>query len=159
MLGTIDSSILSTFDDIWRSTKGNLPHVRTELDKYLNEKGPRINNLSLSSIYKLENNIYGRFNFGYLEPMYAGISSEILLLPSENNLGAGLELNYVKARDFDQKFGLRKLNGLSKINGHVSGYWDTNFYNYLPRLIWVSILLEIKVQLLLSQEILKMDGK
>ena len=24
------------------STKGNLPHVRTELDKYLNEKGPEL---------------------------------------------------------------------------------------------------------------------
>ena len=37
--------------------------------------------------------------------MYAGISSEILLLPSENNLGAGLKFNYVK-----QEFPIKNLD-------------------------------------------------
>ena len=77
----IDRSILSDFDNIWRGSKGSLPHVRTDLKNYLNKTShTRIRDLNLASYYKLSNNLYGRFTAGYLEPMYAGISSELYLL-------------------------------------------------------------------------------
>ena len=33
----------------------------------------------MSSYFKIQDEVYGRITAGYLEPMFAGISSEILL--------------------------------------------------------------------------------
>ena len=68
--------------------------------------------------------------------MYAGVSSEILYSPQESNFSLGMEVNYVNARGYEQRFSLRELNGLSKLNGHLSGYWDTNFYDYFLHPMW-----------------------
>ena len=50
------------------------------------------------------------------------------------NYAFGAELNYVKGREFRQLTGFRTVNGLSKLNGHLSGYFDTNFYDYIAQL-------------------------
>ena len=77
----------------------------------------------MSSYFKLHE-VYGRITAGYLEPMYAGISSEILFSPINKNYAFGAEINTVKAREFKQLFGLEKLMGCQKC-GHLSGYLDT----------------------------------
>ena len=59
--------------------------------------------------------------------MYAGISAETLYSSTKSNLAFGLEVNHVKARDFKQLLGMRSLDGLSKTNGHLSAYWNTNY--------------------------------
>ena len=132
--GTGESSWLTTFDEISRGAKGSLPHVRTDIKKYANVTDPRIRDLSITSHSKLKNNLYSRITGGYLESMFAGISSEILHSPSNSSLSIGGEINYVKARSFDQIFGLRDIKGMSNLNGHISTYWDTNFHNYLVQL-------------------------
>ena len=129
----IEKSMISTFNQIHRGVKGSLPKVRTDLKNYLNVQETRINELTLSSYYKFPSNFYGRTTLGYLESMYAGVSSEILYSPQDKNFSLGMEVNYVNARGYEQRF-LRELNGLSKLNGHFSGYWDTNFYDYLIQL-------------------------
>ena len=122
---------MSDFDNIWRGSKGSLPHVRTDLKNYLNKTShTRIRDLNLASYYKLSNNLYGRFTAGYLEPMYAGISSELYLLDIFPKLSVGAELNFVKPREFSQGLGFRKIDGLASVNGHISGYWDTGYRYY-----------------------------
>ena len=32
--GAVETSLISTFDEVSRGTKGNLPHVRTDLKNY-----------------------------------------------------------------------------------------------------------------------------
>ena len=76
--GTIEESLVTNFDDIWRGKKGKLAKVRTDLKNYLNVVDTRIRNLQGSSYYKLSNNMYGRLSLGYFEPMYSGFSSEFL---------------------------------------------------------------------------------
>lgn len=127
---SLEKSVVSSFDSIWRGVKGSLPHVRTNMKEYLNVLDERIEYLTMSSYFKFQDEVYGRITAGYLEPMYAGISSEILFSPINKNYAFGAEINTVKAREFRQQFGFREINGLSKVNGHLSGYFDTGFYYY-----------------------------
>ena len=86
-----------------------------------------------ASYFKYADNIYGRITYGYLEEMYGGVSKEVILAPSNSNINIGAEVNYLKGRNFDQLFTFRDVPGLSRINGHLSIYWDTNYYNYLTQ--------------------------
>jgi hypothetical protein len=58
---------------------------------------------------------------GYLERMYGGISGEVLWKPVTSPLALGVEVNYVKQRDFDQLFGFRTYD---VVTGHASAYYD-----------------------------------
>ena len=131
---SLAKSVFSSFDDIYRGAKGSLPHVRTDMKKYLNILDERIEYLTMSSYFKLQDEVYGRITAGYLEPMFAGISSEILFSPINKNYAFGAEINTVKAREFRQLFGFREITGMPKVNGHLSGYFDTGFYYYKSQL-------------------------
>ncbi len=132
--GKLEYSYLSNFDEIWRGPKGTLPYVRSDLRNYLTEKGPRLRDLKAESFFKMSDKIYGRFSMGYFEPMYAGISAEILRSSIDSKLSFGAELNYIKAREYKQRLGFRDLKGLSKLNGHLSANWDTEYKNYIAKL-------------------------
>ena len=56
--GSFETSIFTNFDEVWRGVKGNLPHVRTDNKNYLNNTKPRIRNLLITSIFKLDSNIW-----------------------------------------------------------------------------------------------------
>ena len=128
--GSFEKSFVSTFNEIKRGIKGGLPKVRTQLKDYLNELDTRIGYLTANSLFKFSNNTFGRITLGYLEPMYAGISTEILYSPITKKHSFGAEINYVKPREFRQMFGFREIAGMPSINGHLSSYWDTGYYYY-----------------------------
>ena len=100
-------------------TKRKFPRVRTDLKNYLNITETRIKDLYANSNYKLTNNIYGRTTIGYLEPMYVGLSSEVLSFPTNKDLAFGLELNYVKPRSFRQLLSTREIKKMAYFNGHI----------------------------------------
>ena len=131
---TIEEPLETNFDEIWRGTKGRLPKVRTDLRKYLNVTDTRIKDLMGTSYFKLSKDIYGRLSAGYFEMMYSGLSTEILYAPNKHSVAIGAEANYLEARDYRQLLGNREIEGLSKLNGHLSGYWDTGYYDYLAQL-------------------------
>jgi hypothetical protein len=58
---------------------------------------------------------------GYLEPMFGGISGELLWKRVDRPYALGVELNYVQQRNFDQLFGFKDY---SVVTGHMSGYYD-----------------------------------
>ena len=133
-------SIETTFDKIWRGEKGSLPHVRTSIKNYENVIEPRIDTLTAASYSKVADDIYARITAGYLEQMYAGISSEILYAPTQSNFAFGTEFNYLKPREYRQLLGFREIprlkvdkNGFIR-TGYISGYWDTGYYNYLAQI-------------------------
>ena len=132
--GTTETPILTTFDEVWRGEKGNLPKVRTQLKNYLNETDTKITNLQASSYFKLNKEFYGRITAGIFEQMYGGISTEALYSPDSSNLAFGLEVNRVFSRDYRQLLKFKELDGLSKVNGHLSAYWNTNYKYYFAQL-------------------------
>ncbi|XNM61091.1 YjbH domain-containing protein [Escherichia coli] len=49
----------------------------------------------------LGNRFYGQVYRGYLETMYAGVGSELLYRPLDPSWALGVDVNYVKRRDWD----------------------------------------------------------
>lgn len=95
--------------------------VRSDSALYATQGDPALETLTLAWYAKQSASIYTRITAGYLETMYAGVSTEVLWQQVNLPYALGLELNYVRQRDFDQRFGLQSY---SSLNGHISGYYD-----------------------------------
>ncbi|MBF9059665.1 YjbH domain-containing protein [Rhodobacterales bacterium HKCCSP123] len=118
MLGNLDES--QQVDGPVNSPTAPYP-VRTDAYLYNRESDARIERLTFSHYGRPGPNLYSRMTLGYLERMYAGLSTELLWRPVDSRLGIGLEVNHVWQRDFDGGFGLRDY---SVTMGHLSAYYD-----------------------------------
>lgn len=119
--GSVRKKIIGNLDDATRVSNSVLPHVRSDANIYAREGDPALTNLTAAYYFKPGQDVFGRVTVGYLEPMYGGISTELLWKPSTSPFAFGIETNYVKQRDFDQLFGFRSYEIAT---GHVSAYWD-----------------------------------
>ena len=59
-----------------------------------------------------------------------GYHTELLWQPADSPLGLGIEANYVKKRDFDQRFGFQDYD---IVTGHASAYYNVS-ENYLAQI-------------------------
>lgn len=119
--GKIRKPVISSYKSSIRESDSVLPHVRSDGPKYNQQGDPSIHHLTVSKYTKLSPDIYARVTAGYLEPMYAGVSGEVLWKPSDSRLGLGIEVNHVKKRAYDQLFGLRDYEITT---GHASVYYE-----------------------------------
>ncbi|ANT60271.1 hypothetical protein AYJ57_07785 [Salipiger sp. CCB-MM3] len=132
--GSVNKKIFGNLDDISREDESKLPRVRTDYGEFARESDPSIPRLTLGFYGKLAPELYGRLTLGYLEPMYAGASTEVLWKPADSRFALGAEVNYVERRDFDMLFGVQgnettdPVSGITRsfphVNGHVSAYYD-----------------------------------
>ena len=113
--------LLGTLAESTRESDSVLPRVRSEMNKYDKSGDMLITELTYNQRYQLTPSIFTRATVGYLEPAFAGVSTEVLWKPYNKRYGVGLELNYVKQRDFDQHFDLRDYETST---GHLSLYFD-----------------------------------
>ncbi|NDV49947.1 MULTISPECIES: YjbH domain-containing protein [unclassified Salipiger] len=138
--GSLNKKIVGNLDEVTRESESRLPRVRTDYAEYARQADPRIPRLTLGFYGKPAAQLYSRLTLGYLEPMYAGASAELLWKPATSRFTLGAELNYVERRDFDMLFGLQgnettdPVTGITRsfphVNGHVSAYYDFgNGYN------------------------------
>lgn len=127
VIGTYNINIDNDFDTITRDANSVLPHVRTEIARYLNEGDTGLDGLYLRKRGNLGRDLYFQAYGGYLEEMYAGVGGEILYSPFQSRLSFGVNLNWVRQRDYDKDFDLLDY---SVVTGHVSAYWATPWYNY-----------------------------
>ena len=110
---TFNSSIGQGFSDNFNDKPhiktSAMEEVRTEILLYLQESDDLyIKHMFVDGIWSPKKRIYTRFGFGYLEEMFAGVSSEVLFKPFRSNFAVGLEYNIVKKRDYDGRFDLLK---------------------------------------------------
>ncbi len=119
--GSIIKKLAGNLNKSERDSDSILPHVRSDSNKYDANGDPAIENLTLAWYAKPAPNLYSRVTLGLLEPMYGGISGELLWKRVDRPYALGVEVNYVKQRDFDQLFGFQDY---SVMTGHVSGYYD-----------------------------------
>ncbi|WP_083225668.1 YjbH domain-containing protein [Neptunicoccus sediminis] len=121
--GSINKPLVGNLGNIKRAGGANpkVPRVRSYAARYYSEGDPALERLTADYLFKLHPDVYGRISAGYLEFMYGGVSSEILWKPANSKLALGAELNYVKQREFEQRFGFRDYDVLT---GHVSAYYD-----------------------------------
>src|SRR5699024_1892448 len=56
---------------------------------------------------------------------------EVLYRPFNSSLAIGADVNWVRQRDFTERFSFRDYD---TVTGHVTGYWDTGFKDIRARL-------------------------
>jgi len=119
--GAVAKRIVGNLADTPADNSGGLPPVRTDFPSYLTEGDPGIEYLTAAAFARPAPNFYARATAGYLESMYGGLSGEVLWKPVDSRLGLGAELNRVRQRDFDRRFGFRDYEVTT---GHLSAYYD-----------------------------------
>ncbi|MCE8024811.1 YjbH domain-containing protein [Billgrantia aerodenitrificans] len=108
----------------------DLPRVRTHIGDYLAETDIGLSNLQYTRTAQLGNDWYAMGYGGLLETMFAGAGGELLYRPFNSDVALGLDVNWVKQREFDQRFGMRDY---STWTGHLTGYWQTDFEDVLAK--------------------------
>lgn len=98
-----------------------LPRVRSNARLYA-DAPLQLGHLTAAWYMRPAPDFYGRLTIGYLEPMYAGVSGELLWKPVDSRLALGVELNHVRQRAY-QGLGLRDYQTTT---GHLSAYYDFN---------------------------------
>ena len=122
-LGASSSIMLfDTFDDIRRESDSVLPHVRSDVARYLKDGRYGFDSLQTSYFFKLGREVYGRATAGYLEEMFAGAGGEVLYRPFQQRWAIGLNLWAVQQREYERLFGLRDYQTLT---GHATFYYET----------------------------------
>ncbi|TNF64869.1 MAG: YjbH domain-containing protein, partial [Rhodobacteraceae bacterium] len=121
LYGLARKKIVGNLDQSTRVSNSVLPRVRSDFNIYDREGDPALVELTLNRFFQPGEDLYGRVSVGYLETMYAGVSGELLWKPFDSDLALGVEVNWVRQRDFDQRFGLQDY---SVTTGHVSAYYD-----------------------------------
>lgn len=119
--GEVRQKIAGNLDESTRESTSVLPKVRSNFNIYDREGETALTNLQAAYYFDVAPDVTGRVTAGYLEPMFGGVSAEVLWSPENSPFSYGLEANYVKQRDFDQGFGFQDY---SVGTGHASVYWD-----------------------------------
>ena len=104
-----------------------LPRVRSDYARYADEG----RNLALPTLYAewmgvVGRDVFARATAGYLEPMFAGVSAEVLWRPHDRPYAIGLDVNHVAQRAYHQRLGVL---GYTVTTGHVSLYADLPWWN------------------------------
>jgi hypothetical protein len=120
--GSVTQRVFGNLQDETPPPSG-LPRVRTDRALYKREGKTALETLTADYLFKPGPDFYGRVSVGYLESMFGGVSTELLWKPANQRWGLGVDVNYVKQRDFDQLLGFRDYD---VVTGHVSAYWAVN---------------------------------
>lgn len=125
-IGAGISSTVWTDVDFKRGSDSLLPHVRSDVLKYLDDGRNGISYLAVDYVTRLAPDVFMDAKVGYLEDMYAGAGVQFLWRPQGSRLSFGADIYQVWQRDFDRLFGVQSYNVLT---GHISAYWDTPWYD------------------------------
>ncbi|MEL0613773.1 YjbH domain-containing protein [Marinomonas arenicola] len=123
--GSISANMLNNYDNFKYDAPSNLPRVRTYIREYLTTSDFGVNDLQATWFGNPAKNWYTQVYGGYLEYMYGGVGGEILYRPLGSRWAIGADLDAVKQRDFDQRFGFRDYQTvLGHINLYYQSPWD-----------------------------------
>lgn len=125
--GSYAIDIDNTFNEINRESDSVLPHVRSDIARYLSEGDSGVNSLLLEKRGSMSSEMHYRFYAGVLEEMYTGVGGELLYQPYRSRLAFGLSTNRVQQRDYDMSF---KLLDYKTNTAFASVYWASPYYNF-----------------------------
>ncbi|MCC3859699.1 YjbH domain-containing protein [Pseudemcibacter aquimaris] len=123
--------LIGDLDLIPDTQSTNVPHVRSDIGKYSAEATTAIRRLNVEYTSNPLKNIYARVTAGHLEDMYSGISGEFLYSPYNASISLGIDINYVKQRDYDQLFSMRNYE---TVTGHANLYYINKKYDITTKL-------------------------
>jgi len=118
---TIGFDIYNTFNDFINTSQSRLPHVRSDIQFYLDQGKNNIEKLKLEYMFSPRENVFVRADFGLLEQMFGGYGGEVLYRPFEKEFYIGFTLHRVKQRGYKQRFDFLEY---ATDTGHLSLYYD-----------------------------------
>ena len=129
--GDVGFDIYNNFDALKYPSNSVLPHVRSDIKDYLKEGKNNLVSLELDYVKNLWPDWFGRLSVGIFEEMYGGIEGEILYRPYWKRWAIGANLNWVRKRDFDQRFSFRDY---STATGNLTLYYELPVWNILTKI-------------------------
>ncbi|MDN7124459.1 YjbH domain-containing protein [Pseudidiomarina terrestris] len=125
--GTVSGNLMTNFDDfnfLVDSYRSPLPRVRTYVREYVTFSDIWLDNLQVSHVNQLAPNVYTSVYGGYLERMFGGVGTELLYRELDSNWAVGVDLNWVKQRDYESHTGFLDYDTFT---GHITGYYEPRF--------------------------------
>lgn len=124
--------IVDNFDELKLASDSILPHVRTDIVKYLKQsrKG-HFKRIQLNWFHRPTKNLYAKLSAGIFEPMFGGYGFETLYRPFNSTFAIGMEYWNVKQRDYDQMF---KFLDYETETGHINIFYEEPRTQLLLRL-------------------------
>jgi len=129
--GAAGFNIVNNFNELKSVPASSLPHVRSDIVKYLQEGGDGVINLEADYLWSPFPDWYHRISAGLFEEMYGGIATELLYRPYGRPWAVSFDLNRVKKRGFREQFDFQDY---LVTTGHVTLYYRPPFYNLLVKL-------------------------
>ena len=123
--GAIQQAVFGNLDRGLPSDS-QLPRVRSDYALYARDGTTSIPALYAERLWNFGPDIFARATAGLLEPMFAGLSTEVLWRPTDQPFAVGLDLNLVQQRDTHGFFGMRNYGVAT---GHVSLYAELPVWN------------------------------
>ena len=119
--------ITNNFDESGRASDSILPHVRSDIVRYLTEGATGLDALYMEKRGSASKGLHYHMFGGVLEEMYSGVGGELLYQPFQSRLAYGLSANWVRQRGYEKTF--RHLD-YQTTTAFASVYWASPFYNF-----------------------------
>ncbi|WP_051362250.1 YjbH domain-containing protein [Solimonas soli] len=117
----VGANLYNNFDELKLESNSVLPHVRSDIAKYLKQGEDNIVRLETNTFFPLGTSLYGRLSGGLFEEMYGGVAGELLYRRFQQPWALSLDVNHVWQRDYDQLFAFRDYDIST---GHLTGYYE-----------------------------------
>jgi hypothetical protein len=128
----VTTSLVDNFDELKLASNSILPHVRTDIVKYLKQsKHFAIEKMQFNYFTNPLQNIYAKVSGGILEDMFGGIGGEILYKPFYKNWGVSIDLWRVRQREYDMRL---KFQDYSTTTGFLNLYYHEQNTNILLKI-------------------------
>ncbi len=114
-------NLYDTFDDLKNPSSSSIPHVRSDIQNYLEEGKNNLSRFQIQYFSSPLKDLFIRADLGILEEMFGGVGGEILYRPVDQRYAFGLSLHNVRQRGFKQRFSFRDYQATT---GHFSAYLD-----------------------------------
>lgn len=124
--GTIGVDVYNNFDGLKNRDTSVLPHVRSDIVRYLKQGENNLVKLETNYAWSPRKAWYARVSAGIFEEMYGGVAAEVLHRKAYAPWALGVNLNWVRQREYDQRFSFRDYR---VVTGHLTGYFDLPIYD------------------------------
>jgi membrane-associated phospholipid phosphatase len=97
-------TLLETVSGVKQPSNSNLPHVRTDVAKYLGESRFALSRVLLNKYINPAERWYVRGSVGIYEDMYRGFGGQALYLPKDSRWAADLSIDALQQRGYKRLF-------------------------------------------------------
>jgi len=102
-------SLYENVSSVSEPSNSTLPHVRSDIARYLQGNGSRfkLTRLLVNQFLQPHKRVYARLSAGFYELMFAGAGGQMLYLPKQGNWAADLSVDWLRQRASDGIFAFR----------------------------------------------------